>query len=875
MFVGALLVSATLSATTVRQISLTPLQRVTAAFVLKTLGLKPGQTFRTDEDLETALQKAVQNLLETDQFEDVNLFVQNGTLHVELKEKFSLQSVSCVGTKKNSRLAKVLDQTGMVRGRLVSDMDVQKAVQTLESYFQTLGFFSAKVSFVKTVSSSMRTNVVFQVTEGQKAKVQGVRFWGAHSFPHAELQRAVTVRPTRWYSMVQTSNVFAPDVTAYDAEKLRQFYISKGFLFVRVHPAIVEISPDHQNFYITFGVEEGPRYRIGSVRVTHAPDLEPLPIPNVSHELAFLTRTPSSKKHSEHRGLWFNRARIQAVSQAIKRCFSEAGFRFFDVDFDLKPNQTTHTIDVVFQVQKTTPAVSKGEKVSGNQRTDERLVYKHFQALDGQPISEATVAAYEDSAGMRELPCVQTARMGLSTKKPEGFRFSVLEGDTFGAGAKLSWKQSGMGLEFFINEKNFTGNGSVLKLAYGLTQHGHDANVSISQPFVSLFGMDVELGAAVGFSDQSVQRKRSGDFVLSEKDGKKTVHSWRDFKESELNEEQKKQKEEYDKAFAKLKPAEQKTLTDYEEDLKKRMEINSELNKWAVSGKPGMDWLGSNKEKKDTDVSSSDKLLTYRSQSKMFKIFAQYPLIDRQTVNLSETLFVQVEHQKTAGYLRNVSPYLQMHFGKSTAWTFGMENALRLSNRGLPRPFYSPFVKLGTEATFGSQAGFGKCTVEMGHTFPLNFDGAWKLDFRYNAGVFMNGSKSIAGDRLFKLGWDSFIGFDPEGVSPLCMNTKDALGGKKFYSAAVFLTFPFRLFPPTWKMSPFLVGQSGAVWDAGHKEIPLFPIAANTFKNRFSAGGGFSWQSPMGMLTVALAKPIAKDSADNAGVFYITMGKPF
>ena len=47
----------------------------------------------------------------------------------------------------------------------------------------------------------------------------------------------------------------------------RRFYLAEGYADFRVISAIAELTPDREEFFITFTVEEGERYRFGTVDV--------------------------------------------------------------------------------------------------------------------------------------------------------------------------------------------------------------------------------------------------------------------------------------------------------------------------------------------------------------------------------------------------------------------------------------------------------------------------------------------------------------------------------------------------------------------------------------------------------------------------------
>ena len=52
-----------------------------------------------------------------------------------------------------------------------------------------------------------------------------------------------------------------------DLEKLRSFYMDRGYADFRVESTQVAISPDRKDIYVTINVHEGDKYTISDIRL--------------------------------------------------------------------------------------------------------------------------------------------------------------------------------------------------------------------------------------------------------------------------------------------------------------------------------------------------------------------------------------------------------------------------------------------------------------------------------------------------------------------------------------------------------------------------------------------------------------------------------
>ena len=69
---------------------------------------------------------------------------------------------------------------------------------------------------------------------------------------------------------LKSNDTYDPDRLAADQQKLRAFYLTEGYADFRVVSALAELTPDRRDFVITYVVEEGPRYKFGTVEADSA-----------------------------------------------------------------------------------------------------------------------------------------------------------------------------------------------------------------------------------------------------------------------------------------------------------------------------------------------------------------------------------------------------------------------------------------------------------------------------------------------------------------------------------------------------------------------------------------------------------------------------
>jgi len=137
-----------------------------------------------------------------------------------------------------------------------------------------------------------------------------------------------------WYKFFSSNDNYDPGRLQFDQEQLRTFYTNRGFADFRVVSAVAELTPDQEDFYITFTVDEGDEYRWGDISVETELD-------TLSDE--FLVNLVPFRK-----GQIYNASRVEDAIDSLNFAAGIGGFAFVDIQPQIQRNRDTKTVDMVF-----------------------------------------------------------------------------------------------------------------------------------------------------------------------------------------------------------------------------------------------------------------------------------------------------------------------------------------------------------------------------------------------------------------------------------------------------------------------------------------------------------------------------------------------
>lgn len=493
----------------IRNIRVDGTQRIEPQTVVSYLNIGVG-----DPMTRPTLNRGLKNLFATGLFADVTLRQDQDTLVVEVSENPVINRIAFEG---NERIEDgELQAEIQLRPRQVfTRTKVQNDVTRLYQVYRRNGRFSVKIDPKVIKLDQNRVDLVFEVEEGDVTKVESIRFVGNRRFSDDRLRSEITTKEQAWYRFISSDDRYDPDRLAFDQELLRRFYLSEGYADFQVTSAVAELSNDRSDFYVTFTVEEGPRYKFGEVNIdSQLRDFD-------SAVLQPLLEPIYDEK-------WYNAERVQKVVDTITDDLGDRQYAFVSVRPNTEKNRETKIVDLTFTINEAPRTFVERINVNGNVRTLDKVVRREMLLVEGDPFNKSKIQRSEQN--IRDLDYFETVDLqvkpGSAPDKTE-IDLDVTEKSTgeLSIGAGFSTNDGPLA-DFRIRERNFLGKGQDLLFSTVLAGERTEFNVAFTEPH--FLDRDVSAGfdafhTTRDFQDESsYDQRRSGGglrfgYPLSEK----------------------------------------------------------------------------------------------------------------------------------------------------------------------------------------------------------------------------------------------------------------------------------------------------------------------------------------------------------------------
>ncbi|MGA8690440.1 MAG: outer membrane protein assembly factor BamA [Methyloceanibacter sp.] len=427
-------------------------------------------TFNVGDPYDLAkIDESLKALFATGLFEDVRIRREGSTVVIVVVENPIVAKVAFEGNKEIE--ADSLSSEVQLKPRAVyTRARVQADVQRILDLYRRQGMYAAQVDPKIIKLENSRINVVFEINEGPKTKVRAIHFLGTAAFSDSQLRYVISTTQTNWLSFLKGTNIYDPDRLNLDRELLRQFYLKNGYADVRIVSATADLDRDDQGFFITFTIDEGPKYRFGDVDVESA-------LPSVN--LPALRKVIMSRP-----GRVYDAQRIEKTAEALTVTASQEGYAFAQVKPRFDRDEVSRRINVTYVIEEGPRVYIERINIVGNFRTQDQVIRREFNVAEGDAFNRLLVeAAKRRLKALGFFKSVDIDTQPGSSPDRVVLVVTVVEQPTgelsFGAGFSTS---EGIIGDISVTERNLMGKGQYVRLSFSGSLERAQADFSFTQP---------------------------------------------------------------------------------------------------------------------------------------------------------------------------------------------------------------------------------------------------------------------------------------------------------------------------------------------------------------------------------------------------------
>ena len=353
-------------------------------------GLQKGQSLTVPgEEISSAIKK----LGKLGLFSEIDFYVSKVAgdsiyLELNINELPKLSEVKFVGIKKNKTEALIKDNS-LTKGKVVNENLITTSRNFIEKKYKKDGYFNTKVTINTTPDSSNTVKMLVKVDKGDKLKIRQINFDGNEKFTDAKLRKAMKNTKQKSFFRVWKSSKYIKDKYKEDLVKVMDKYKEKGYRDARILSDTVFYNQKTNDLSVNIKIEEGNKYYFGDIKF----------LGNTIY-----TDQGLSKKLGIERGDVYNGVLLQKRiadntkpdGDDITNLYQNNGYLWSNINA-VEVGTSNDTINFEIRVVEGPIAYFNNISVVGNDKTNDRVIYRELRTRPGQRYSkEDLVRTYRE-----------------------------------------------------------------------------------------------------------------------------------------------------------------------------------------------------------------------------------------------------------------------------------------------------------------------------------------------------------------------------------------------------------------------------------------------------------------------------------------------
>ncbi len=450
------------------------LQRVSEGTVYNYLPVNIGDRLSPQR-----VREAIRALYDTGFFRDVELRWEEGTLVVAVLERPSIESFSISGNKdiKTEDLNKSLRNVGLATGKTFDRSVLEDVKQFLTDQYFSRGKYAVRIDAQVEEVPDNRVRVKIEIKEGKRAKIRQINLVGNTTFEEEEILEDFELKTPNWLSWYRQDDRYSRESLQGDLEKLRSFYMDRGYANFEIESTQVAIAPEKDDIFITVNVNEGEVFKVSNVKLAGT-----FVVPESELKNFLFVKA----------GDTYSKKAITATQEIIQNRLGLEGYAFAKVDPVPTPEEGKKEVGLTFFIDPGNRVYVRHIVFNGVTKINDDVLRREMRQLEGASLSNMLVERSKQR--IQRLPFIEKVESETTpvpgTADLVDIEFEIKEGPSAQLGGGIGYSES---QSFILNgnyaDSNFLGTGERISVDLNSGRFSKVYGISHTNPYTNIDGV--------------------------------------------------------------------------------------------------------------------------------------------------------------------------------------------------------------------------------------------------------------------------------------------------------------------------------------------------------------------------------------------------
>ncbi len=322
---------------------------------------------------EKDINKILNNLYETEFFQDVKISISQNSLIINLKEFPVINQLVIVGEpskkykdqiKKN---IKSKEKRSFVKSNLAKDIDIIKTL------YSSLGYNFAEVDAKIKQIDDDNFDLLITIKRGDQTKISNINFIGNENIRSSRLKDIIASEEDKFWKFLSKNTNFSENLINLDIRLLRNYYKSLGFYDVKINSNLAQLTKTGKAD-LTYSIDEGSRYTINKISTN---------VDKVFDKQLFF---PLKQTYQKYIGEYYSPFKVKNILEDLDKLIDDNNLQF--VEHNVQEIIEGNSINIIFNIFEGKKILVERINVLGNTITNEDVIRGELIVDEGDPFTK-------------------------------------------------------------------------------------------------------------------------------------------------------------------------------------------------------------------------------------------------------------------------------------------------------------------------------------------------------------------------------------------------------------------------------------------------------------------------------------------------------
>ncbi len=487
-----LIYSFSVNAEIIKDIKIKGLQRVEVGVIFDSI------PFDIGDDLDSIdSSEIIKFIYKSGQFRDVFVDYEDGVLLVSVSEKPVIASIEFKGNDilQTDKLREGIRQVNLYEGAVFDKQVLSTLEKDLSKSYTSMGRYNVTVQAEFKPLERNRVAIIVNIDEGTLTRISDITINGNTKFSDDDLLGIMELKKTNILSWWEKDDRYSKSSLTADIEKIKSFYLDRGYLNFEILSTNVSISPNKKRLQISIDISEGEKYKFSKISISG--ELDEFDVDELKKQVV--------AKENE----LFSSRKVTETTTELGNYLGNFGYAFANINPISDINEEDKTVSYDFFVTTGNKVYVRNINFIGNSRTKDEVLRREMRQFESSWYDESKVARSKFRLTRLQYFSavdVDTAQVPGLTDQVD-LNVSVTERNTGRVmlGAGVSSAEGLMG-SFNVSQANFAGTGNTVALGVSTGSINRTYSLSYTDPYYTDDG--VSRGFTVYRRDRNTAKLR-------------------------------------------------------------------------------------------------------------------------------------------------------------------------------------------------------------------------------------------------------------------------------------------------------------------------------------------------------------------------------